>query len=77
MGQATLQSAFSKQAERLRRRKNSETDSSMDFAQDCGYISAEQHEQLVAQCAEVGRMLGDMIRKPESFLAADHPISDV
>src|SRR5881398_3548980 len=32
--------------------ENSETDSSMDFAQDCGYISAEQHEQLVAQCAE-------------------------
>jgi len=44
--------------------ENSETDSSMDFAQDCGYISAEQHEQLVAQCAEVGRMLGGMIRKP-------------
>src|SRR5438094_6044625 len=57
--------------------ENSETDSSVDFAQDCGYISGEQHEQLVAQCAEVGRMLGGMIRKAESFLAADLLTSDV
>lgn len=57
--------------------ENSETDSSLDFARDCGYISGEQHEQLAAQCAEVGRMLGGMIRKPESFLAAGHLTSDV
>src|SRR6266481_5982843 len=56
--------------------ENSETDSSVDFAQDC-YISGEQHERLVAQCAEVGRMLGGMIRKAESFLAADLLTSDV
>ena len=57
--------------------ENSERDSSLDFARDCGYISGEQHEQLAAQCAEVGRMLGGMIRKPESFLAAGHLTSDV
>jgi four helix bundle protein len=57
--------------------ENSETDSSVDFAQDCGYISGELHDQLVAQCAEVGRKLGGMIRKPGSFLAADHLTSDV
>jgi four helix bundle protein len=57
--------------------ENSETDSSVDFAQNCGYISGEQHEQLPAQCAEVGRMLGGMIRKPGSFLAADHLTSDL
>jgi four helix bundle protein len=57
--------------------ENSETDSSVDFAHDCGYISGEQHKQLAAQCAEVGRMLGGMIRKPESFLPADHLTSDV
>jgi len=57
--------------------ENSETDSSVDFAQDCGYISGEQHEQLAAQCAEVGRMLGGMIRKPESFVPVDHLTSDV
>ena len=49
----------------------------MDFAQDGGYISGEQHERLAAQCSEVGRVLGGMIRKPESFLAADHLTSDV
>ena len=57
--------------------ENSETDSWVDFARDCGYISGEQHEQLAAQCAEVGWMLGGLIRKPESFLAAGHLISDV
>ena len=57
--------------------ENSETDSSVDFARDCGYISGEQHEQLAAQCAEVGRMLGGMIRKPESLVAAGHLTSDI
>ena len=58
--------------------ENSETDLSVDFAHDCGYISGEQHEQLAAQCAEVGRMLGGgMIRKPESFVVADHLTSDL
>src|SRR5438034_4373780 len=51
--------------------ENSETDSSLDFAINCGYISKEQHEELVAKCAEIGRMLGGMIRKPESFVAAN------
>ena len=57
--------------------ENSKTDSSVDFAQDCGYTSGELHEQLAAQCAEVGRMLGGITRKPESFLAAGHLTSDV
>ena len=57
--------------------ENRETDSSLDFARDCGYISGEQHEQLAAQCAEVSRMLGGMIRKRESFLAAGHLTSDI
>jgi four helix bundle protein len=48
--------------------ENSETDSALDFAKDCGYISAEQHEALVSKCAEIGRMLGGMMRKPESFI---------
>ena len=38
--------------------ETSGTDSSLDFARDCGCISREQHEQLAAQCTEVGRMLG-------------------
>lgn len=45
-----------------------ETDTSLDFARDCGYIAAEQHEQLTELNREVGRMLGSMISFPEPFL---------
>jgi four helix bundle protein len=48
--------------------ENSETDTSLDFAMDCGYISAEEHRELTARCAEVGRMLGSMIQNPTPFL---------
>jgi four helix bundle protein len=48
--------------------ENSETDTSLDFALHCRYISAVQHAELVAMCAEVGRMLGGMISKPDKFL---------
>ena len=48
--------------------ENSETDSSLDFARDCGYISAEQHAELVALCEEVGKMLGSMMKHPTPFL---------
>jgi len=29
--------------------ENSETDTSLDFARDCGYVSNEEHRELVAQ----------------------------
>ena len=48
--------------------ENSETDTSLDFARDCGYLSALEHEEVVALGTEVGRMLGAMIRKPDPFL---------
>ena len=48
--------------------ENSETDSSLDFAKDCGYITAECHSELSALCQQVGRMLGSMIRNPRPFL---------
>ena len=48
--------------------ENSETDSSLDFAKDCGYISIEEHKDLTAQTIEIGKMLGSMINKPKSFL---------
>jgi four helix bundle protein len=47
---------------------NSETDSSLDFAKDCKYISLEQHRELTSLCAEIGKMLGSMISNPSSFL---------
>ena len=43
--------------------ENSETDSSLDFARDCQYISAEDHDLLTAKCANIGRMLGQMMKK--------------
>jgi len=48
--------------------ENSETDSSLDFARDCGHITHEQHDRLVVLCREVGKMLGSMMNNPESFL---------
>jgi four helix bundle protein len=45
-----------------------ETDTSLDFAKDCGYITTEQHEILTELNREVGRMLGSMISLPEPFL---------
>jgi len=48
--------------------ENSETDTALDFAKDCGYISAEEHERLASLNHEVGRMLGAMISNPTPFL---------
>ena len=48
--------------------ENSETDSSLDFALDCKYMTSAQHADLAARCREVGRMLGSMIIAPDPFL---------
>ena len=48
--------------------ENSETDTSLDFVKDCGYISDGDHQRLAATCAEVGRMLGAMLQNPDPFL---------
>src|SRR5260221_13162078 len=47
--------------------ENSQTDTSLDFAKDCEYLSTEEHKTLTARCAEVGRMLGAMIVNPVAF----------
>jgi four helix bundle protein len=47
--------------------ENAETATSLDFARDCGYIAVEEHADLVARNAEVGRMLGAMIKNPEKY----------
>ncbi len=47
-----------------------ETDTSLDFAHDSGYISADQHLVLVSLNAEVCKMLGSMIRNPIPFLVS-------
>jgi four helix bundle protein len=45
-----------------------ETETSLDFARDCGYITDEQHANLTEVNREVGRMLGSMIANPAPFL---------
>ncbi len=40
----------------------------LDFAEDCGYLSVQDHERLIKGYEEVGRMLGNMILHPEKFL---------
>ena len=61
--------------------ENGETDSSVDFGRDCQYISADEHELLTAKCADIGRMLGQMMKKSRLFLIAEstnrHPTSDL
>ena len=48
--------------------ENAETDTSLDFAKDCGYLSVEDHAGLIALNREIGRMLGSMINNPLPFL---------
>ncbi|MCZ7636140.1 MAG: four helix bundle protein [Verrucomicrobia bacterium] len=48
--------------------ENGETDTWLDFARDCGYLSIPDHTRLSSLCAEVGAMLGSMINNPDSFL---------
>ena len=45
-----------------------ETDTSLDFARDSGYITFEEHRQLTELNTEVCRMLGSMIRNPKPFI---------
>lgn len=52
--------------------ENCETDTSLDFARDCGYITDVEHQKLAGESAAVGRMLGSMINNPEPFLPASN-----
>jgi four helix bundle protein len=53
-----------------------ETDTSLDFARDCNYLSEDEHKDLTGRCAEIGRMLGSMLKNPAPFIpstpSADH-----
>jgi len=49
----------------------SETDSSLDYARDCGYISGSEHDHLTDKCQRIGAMLGKMIQNPKPFLISD------
>ena len=51
--------------------ENSETDTWLDFAKDCGYIRVEDHGRLTADGKEIGAMLGAMLNNPTPFLVKD------
>jgi four helix bundle protein len=44
--------------------ENAETDTALDFARDCQYITMEEHTQIATILDEVGKMLGSMIANP-------------
>ena len=48
--------------------ENAETETSLNFARDCNYISAAEHNELNALNREVGSMLGSLIKAPGKFL---------
>ena len=45
-----------------------ETQVSLDFALDCGYISKANHDHLTNGHEEVGRMLSGMMANPRRFV---------
>lgn len=47
--------------------ENSETETSLDYALACSYLSKDQHTEMVALSHEIGRMLHSMIAHPEKF----------
>jgi len=51
--------------------ENGETDTCLDFARDCKYISEKEHAELLEMRASIGRMFGGMLRNPGPFLIAD------
>ena len=48
--------------------ENSETDTWLTFAKDCGYLTPSEHIGLTAIGREIGKMLGSMLKNPSSFL---------
>ena len=51
---------------------NGETDTWLDFAMNCGFLSTSDHANLANECEEVGAILGSMINNPKSlFKKAD------
>lgn len=48
--------------------ENSETDTWLDYACDCGYLADERHTELAKDITEIGKMLGSMLNNPAPFL---------
>lgn len=48
--------------------ESAETDSWIDVAFDCKYLSAEDHAKLIEKNRVVGSMIGAMLNNPKPFL---------
>jgi four helix bundle protein len=48
--------------------ENSETDTWLDYALDCSYLTKDKHAELTKEVVEVGRMLGSMLSNPKPFV---------
>jgi len=48
--------------------ENCETDTWLDFAKDCGYITPKDHARLTVDCHEIGAMLGGMLKDSSPFI---------
>jgi four helix bundle protein len=48
--------------------ENSETQVWLDFSLACEYINIETYKDKTAKSEEVGRLLNDMIEKPEKYM---------
>jgi four helix bundle protein len=51
--------------------ENSETDTWLNFALDCKYISNHEHQDLAHQCTKTGAMIGRMLNTASSFIISD------
>lgn len=51
--------------------ENSETDTWLVFARDCGYLTDADYNRLTQEVQEVGAMLGSMLNNPTPFLSKD------
>jgi len=47
--------------------EQAETQHWLDTAKACNYITDETYDKFMQECLDIGRMLGSMINKPESF----------
>src|SRR5213594_3626176 len=49
--------------------ENAETETWIDFARDCDYLSPQNHALFSKKCHEVGAMIGTMINNPSPFIS--------
>jgi len=49
--------------------ENAETETWIDFARECDYLSPQDHAGFSTKCHEIGAMLGAMINNPSPFIS--------